>query len=214
VPVATDQGIVDTFASRTDPQRHRAEAYARELADARSELAALVTQLRFQQERTRRSSDDLGRAHKDVGQDPSSPVPPVPGGPEMSTDARDQLLAAGPVDHGETARAGEGGEQLPPTAKIIQSLRENGPDTGELLQRGRALLARGDVSGGRLLLERASSMGEARAAFLLAETYDPGRLVARRSPGLRGDADMARRLYNEAYAGGIAEARQRLEALR
>jgi chromosome segregation ATPase len=182
-------------------QRERADAYARELDEAGSQVTALTTQLRSR----------APTADSEAGLLPS-PVTPATGAPEATTGTPDQLLAT--AASGDVVSVGERAQQPPSTANVIQALRHNGPDPQELLQRGRALLARGDVSGGRLFLERASSMGEARAAFLLAETYDPGRLEARRAFGLRGDAEQARRLYKDAFAGGIAEARQRLEALR
>jgi Skp family chaperone for outer membrane proteins len=83
-----------------------------------------------------------------------------------------------------------------------------------LVSRGEELLSKGDVSGARLVLERALAGGHARAAFLLAETFDPNMLSKLGALGLKGDAAKARELYTQAQALGMAQARDRLEALR
>jgi TPR repeat protein len=75
-----------------------------------------------------------------------------------------------------------------------------------LLQRAEALLENRDVSGARLVLERAVALGSARAAYRLAQTYDPRVLDAWGTLGMRGDPARARELYAQAAAGGIREA--------
>ncbi|MCB8819537.1 hypothetical protein [Microvirga rosea] len=83
-----------------------------------------------------------------------------------------------------------------------------------LTLRGDALFRQGDVSGARLLLERAREAGSARATFILAETYDPQVLSERGVVGIRSDAARARDLYNRALAQGIQQASVRLDALK
>lgn len=84
-----------------------------------------------------------------------------------------------------------------------------------LTARAEDLLRKGDVSGARLLLERAvEESGSARATFLLAETYDPAALSRRGVLGIRGDVVRARDLYARAQSLGLNEATARLEALR
>jgi len=83
-----------------------------------------------------------------------------------------------------------------------------------LVARAEELLGKGDVSGARLLLERALASGHARAAFLLAETFDPNALSRLGALGLRGDAGKAREFYARAQALGLAQAGERLEALK
>jgi len=70
------------------------------------------------------------------------------------------------------------------------------------------------VSGARLLLERVLASGHARGAFLLAETFDPNVLSKLGTLGLKGDAAKAREFYRQAQTLGMAQARERLEALR
>jgi hypothetical protein len=68
------------------------------------------------------------------------------------------------------------------------------PSDNPLLRRADTLLRAGDVSGARLLLERASDEGDARATLLLAETFDPAALSKLRVVGVRGDPVKAQEL--------------------
>jgi hypothetical protein len=90
---------------------------------------------------------------------------------------------------------------------------EAAAESSELLERATQLLRRGDVAAARLVLAFAHETGSARAGFLLAETYDPHILSTWRVLGTRADAGKARELYGKAYAGGIAEAKARSDAL-
>jgi hypothetical protein len=79
--------------------------------------------------------------------------------------------------------------------------------------RAMTLLQQGDIAGARLLLARAAAGGSARAAFALAETYDPQRLSAWKAVGIKPDPAKARELYTQALVGGLVEAKTRLSAL-
>jgi hypothetical protein len=83
-----------------------------------------------------------------------------------------------------------------------------------LTSRAEELFRQGDVSGARLLLERALEGGHARAAFLLAETFDPNVLSKLGVLGIRGDAAKAREFYARARALGMAQAGERMEGLK
>ena len=67
--------------------------------------------------------------------------------------------------------------------------------TDRMIERAQKLIALADVNGGRLLLERSLSLGDERAAFPLAQTYDPRVLAERGVRGVQGDAAKARTLY-------------------
>jgi hypothetical protein len=56
--------------------------------------------------------------------------------------------------------------------------------------------------------------GSAPALFALAETYDPTTLAAWGTFGTQGDVARAQELYAKALAGGVLEAKDRLNALR
>jgi hypothetical protein len=83
----------------------------------------------------------------------------------------------------------------------------------QLLTRANLFLAQGDISSARVVLERAVEMGSAEAGFRLAETYDPRVLASWRTLGTRGDPARARELYERAYAEGIQQAKDRMNAL-
>jgi hypothetical protein len=87
-------------------------------------------------------------------------------------------------------------------------------DEQRLLARANALLRQADISGARPLLEHAVDRGSARAAFMLAETYDARVLQSWRARGIPGDLTKARELYEKAQAGGIEDAKERIKALK
>jgi hypothetical protein len=67
-----------------------------------------------------------------------------------------------------------------------------------LIKRSEALLKLREVASARLLLERAVANGNVKAAYLLAQTYDPRVLEAWQVRGIRGDLEKARDLYERA----------------
>jgi chromosome segregation ATPase len=83
-----------------------------------------------------------------------------------------------------------------------------------LIARASALLGQGNIGAARIVLERAAESGNAQASFMLAETYDPVILSAWGTHGTRGEVAKAREFYAKARAGGIREAKERLDALR
>jgi hypothetical protein len=98
----------------------------------------------------------------------------------------------------------------PPKAVEAQGNAE----AAKLIARARALLGQGNIGAARIVLERASDSGNAKASFMLAETYDPVILSAWGTYGTRGEVVKAREHYAKAHAGGIQEAKGRLDALR
>src|SRR4029077_15211443 len=84
----------------------------------------------------------------------------------------------------------------------------------KLVARARVLLSQGNSGAARIVLERAAESGNAQASFMLAETYDPVILSAWGTYGTRGETAKAREYYAKAHAGGIREAKDRLDALR
>lgn len=96
--------------------------------------------------------------------------------------------------------------QRAPTRSLVDEQR--------LLARANAFLRQVDISGARLLLEHALERGSARAAFMLAETYDARVLQSWGARGVSGDLTKARELYERAQAGGIEDAKERIETLK
>jgi len=90
---------------------------------------------------------------------------------------------------------------------------QGSPEATRLIARARALLGQGNIGAARIVLERAAETGSALASFTLAETYDPAILSTWGTYGTRGDTTKARELYAKAHAGGIRDAKDRLERL-
>jgi hypothetical protein len=83
-----------------------------------------------------------------------------------------------------------------------------------LVRRARDQIREGDISGARLVLERALASGSAQAAFALAQTYDPQMLAQWGAIGIRGDEARARQLYEMASERGLPEAKERMASFR
>jgi TPR repeat protein len=82
-----------------------------------------------------------------------------------------------------------------------------------LLKRAKGLLAVGDITAARLLLERAADAQEAEAALMLAGTYDPEVLGVQDMRSITPDPAMARAWYQKAAQLGSQDARRRLTQL-
>jgi TPR repeat protein len=75
-----------------------------------------------------------------------------------------------------------------------------------LIDRAEALLRVRDISGARLLLERAAERGSARGTYLLAQTYDPSLLAHWQVRGIIGDPEKAQKLYGQSRTLAVNEA--------
>jgi hypothetical protein len=95
-----------------------------------------------------------------------------------------------------------------PPARQIDS-----DELATLMSRAKALLASGDISPARLLLERAAEAQEASAALMLAQTYDPTVLGTQDIRNITPDPALARSWYQRAAQLGSADAQRRLSQL-
>jgi hypothetical protein len=94
----------------------------------------------------------------------------------------------------------------------LQSSASDSP--GErLMKRALDMIQQGDISGARLILERAVTSGSAQAAFHLAQTYDPRILAKWQARGIKGDAARSRELYRMASEAGVLEAQEHIANL-
>jgi hypothetical protein len=75
------------------------------------------------------------------------------------------------------------------------------PNATTLIERAQKLIRMGDISGARLILERVIARGDLRAAFFLAQTYDPDVLRTWSVRGMQPDQQRARALYAMAEQG-------------
>ncbi len=82
------------------------------------------------------------------------------------------------------------------------------------IERAQSMIDNGNVSSARLLLKRAAEFGDARAALLIASSYDPNVLKWDPMTGIVAEPLMARKWYLEAKALGAGpEVDRRLAAL-
>jgi hypothetical protein len=102
----------------------------------------------------------------------------------------------------------------PQTPPQQAAAREIDPEEiASMVKRGEELLGTGDIASARLLLRRAAEARDARAAFVLAASYDPIVLNRLRVHGSTPDVTAARDWYEKAKQYGSREAPQRLELL-
>jgi hypothetical protein len=101
--------------------------------------------------------------------------------------------------------------QQPQVALAPPLPRRIDPDElAALMKRAKGLIDVGDIAPARLLLERAAGAHEAKAALLLAQTYDPAVLGMADMRSITPDPAMARSWYQKAAELGSVEAQQRL----
>jgi hypothetical protein len=125
-----------------------------------------------------------------------------------SSDARSAPIATAPDNPVGPLQPPARLRQAQPTSAISPE------DEARLVARAEFLIKQSDFSGARLLLEYALEKGSARAAFMMAETYDWRVLRAMQAYGVRGDAKKAQELYAMAATAGIEKAQDRLAALK
>jgi hypothetical protein len=104
-------------------------------------------------------------------------------------------------------------EPVPVTREAAPARRIDPDELVALLKRAKSLLAIGDITSARLLLERAADAQEAEAALMLAGTYDPQVLGSQDLRSVTPDEAAARVWYQKAAQLGSADAKRRLGQL-
>jgi hypothetical protein len=104
-------------------------------------------------------------------------------------------------------------EAAPPPREAAPARRIDQDELAALLKRAKGLLAIGDITSARLLLERAADAQEPEAALMLAGTYDPQVLGSQDLRSVAPDPAAARVWYQKAAELGSADARRRLGQL-
>jgi hypothetical protein len=211
-----------------DQERDRAEAFARELSSVRNELEAANRQIAALSAsgavRSREPAADRSQvrmvefASRTIEGKERSPEQ-ISGQAVAATSGRSSGSELPSQEPRPTAR--EAASDLDPNVAVatelsaLTSAASRSPvDEQRLLARANALLLQADISDARPVLEHALERGSARAAFMLAETYDARVLQSWRARGISGDLAKARELYERAQAGGIEDARERIETLK
>jgi hypothetical protein len=146
----------------------------------------------------------------------SASVPALAASPALPP-SRDEIALAlksahqnqGPVEIQQPAGAAAPIAAAPsPPARQLDA-----DELATLMTRGKALLAAGDIPPARLLLERAAEGGEASAALMLAQTYDPAVLGTQDIRNITPDPAQARNWYQRAAQLGSPDAQRRLSQL-
>jgi hypothetical protein len=101
----------------------------------------------------------------------------------------------------------------PPVTPAPQARKLGADELATLMTRAKGLLATGDISPARLLLERAADALDAGAALMLAQTYDPAVMGTQDSRNINTDPALARSWYQRAAQLGSADATRRLSQL-
>jgi hypothetical protein len=100
-----------------------------------------------------------------------------------------------------------------PAAAAPPARQISANELANLMTRAKALLASGDISPARLLLERAAQAQDAGAALMLAQTYDPTVLGTQDIRNITADPALARNWYQRASQLGSPDAQRRLSQL-
>ena len=147
------------------------------------------------------TSAQTGSAAVSAASTAAAPPPPVAPAPQQPQAAASPPPAAAPAVATPQAQA--------------EPIRELSPnEIAAIVRRAQELLASGDLQGARLLLMRAADAHDARAALLLAKTFDP---IALRQFSVAADSGpdlaQARNWYQRAMEWGSPEAQRQLDAL-
>jgi hypothetical protein len=131
----------------------------------------------------------------------------------VARDAGREVAAVVPAAPVVAAVAPAVREPVPATREAAPARRIDPDELEALLKRAKGLLAIGDITSARLLLERAADAQEAEAALMLAGTYDPQVLGSQDLRSVSPDPAAARVWYQKAAQLGSADAKRRLSQL-
>ncbi len=123
-----------------------------------------------------------------------------------------QITNLPPVKEAEQQQAARL-DPLPAQPPLMPAPTMSAAEQDVLLSRVTGLLRQGDIGAARAILNRLVREKNAKAAYILAQSYDPQVLRQSKVVGLRGDVPMARNLYEQALQGGVTEAKAALDAL-
>src|SRR5216683_2169666 len=199
---AQNQELTDLWQALQQTER-QSEAYRESLAQERARNRGLEQQLAARQDTTPSRGRNATASLSDTPVPTPAPATDKPATAPLPTTGK-PVIAAAAVDDKPATMA----------ARLTAPEAPGNPEAVRLMARASLLLSQGNVGAARIVLERAAETGSAPVLFALAETYDPVILAAWGTFGTQGDAAKAQELYAKALAGGVVEARDRLNALR
>lgn len=141
----------------------------------------------------------------------AAPAPARPAAPPAAAPAAAAPAPARPAAPPAAVVATAPVRSPPPQSETVRNLDPQ--EIAGLIKRGQDLLASGDILSARLLLQRAAEARAARAALLLATTYDPNLLKQLGADGPLADIAQARNWYQKAREWGEPDAQRQLDAL-
>jgi len=136
-----------------------------------------------------------------IVQSPSVSPPPAHAMPAVTVASANPSLPA----HGMAGR--------PASWAIPQSPQLDREQIAILVERGKHLIASGDLAAARVVLRRAAESKDASAALALGSTYDPVILRDLKVAGFAPDIENARDWYEKAREFGSEEAQRRIQIL-
>jgi hypothetical protein len=139
---------------------------------------------------------------------PASPASPVAPSPVVARP--EQALALAPSSQAPSPTPSSPTTVAPPMP-AVQAL--DPAEIAAFLNRAQELISAGDWFSARLLLRHATKAQNARAAFVLAQTYDPLVLKQRDPTAPAADVEAARNWYERAREWGAPDAQRQLDAL-
>ena len=205
-----------------EQERQRGDALVRELASARELVAESVQNGGAVSRIEAGQAVQVTNASSQAGSVSPSTTRSVlfkraaPDGPGSASDP--QHTAADSVGKGHSAATSA---REPQNAALGDPTRVAAPPPRAIgehqialwVKRGEEFTAAGDFVSARLVFQRAAETGNAKAAFMLAGTYDPAVLDRIRAMGVAPDIAKARLWYEKAKNLGSPEAARRLELL-
>jgi hypothetical protein len=203
-----------------EQERQRGDALVRDLASAREVVEGLksgVAVLRIEPAQSAQAAGASSQARSTSLVSPSttrsaSVLHAAPEGPGSAVDPQQVLVgkgdsAAAPAREPQIAAISERTRVAAPPPRTI------GEQIALWVKRGEDFTVAGDFASARLLFLRAAESGNARAALMLARTYDPNVLGPIRAMGVAPDIAKARLWYEKAKDLGSPEAPLQLELL-
>jgi TPR repeat protein len=213
IAAATAAGIALAIMSMDNPLSVFANAKASLAGDTSGQLSATEPALPPQSIAARPTNSE-------PAPDSATPRRIQPAGLTSVSPSRDEIAAAyqGAIKskvvaiEPATQAAAPAQAAVPAEAAPQPAARRIAPDElAALLKRAKGLLAIGDITSARLLLERAADAQEADAALMLAGTYDPQVLGTQDMRSITPDPAAARLWYQKAAQLGSVDARRRLQ---
>ncbi|SDO25868.1 hypothetical protein [Afipia sp. GAS231] len=206
IAAATAAGIALAIMSMDNPLSVFANAKASLAGETPGQLSATEPALPPQSVAARPTDSE-------PAPDTATPRRIQPAGLTSVSPSRDEIAAAYQGAIKNKVVAIEPATQAAPVeAAPPPSARRIAPDElAALLKRAKGLLAIGDITSARLLLERAADAQEAEAALMLAGTYDPQVLGTQDMRSVTPDPAAARLWYQKAAQLGSVDAKRRLQ---